>query len=272
MDKQTETFIKASTGDYVVPIEEACERDGKYTEAYPTGFPILDEAMRVDGEPRGGVRDGDLLIVTGISGMGKTTFSQNLTKNFLSEGFFSLWFSYEVIMDNLYAKFKEMGMSKNKDLIYTPKKNVSGATKWIGEKIKEAQEKYYVKMVFIDHLDFLSPSNVNSSDQRRIVLRDICQELKTIAVNQKVIIILMAHVKKVQGREVEMQDLSESAGIYQISDYVFSVNRNFDIEVDKNKRVIFSPNKGMIRTLKNRHFGKFPSMDFELVNNIIKPL
>jgi len=272
MDTQLKTFIKVEQGDFVVPIKEACEREGGYSEAYPIGFPIFDRAMKVKDQPRGGVRDGDLVILTGLSGRGKTTYAMNITKNFLDEGIFSLWFSYEVIVDNLYAKFKEMGIETEDDLIYTPKKNISGATNWIGKKIKEAKEKYCVKMIFIDHLDFLSSLNNNKSDQRRIMLGDICQELRTIAINQKVIIFLIAHVRKIANREVEMQDISESSKIYQLADYVFSVDRNFDIEVDNHKRVITNNNRGIVKILKNRLTGEFPFMNFRLVNNIIKPI
>ena len=273
MDQQLKTFIRAEQGDFVVPIKEACERDGNYTEAYPIGFPIFDEAMRAESQPRGGVRDGELIIITGISGQGKTTLAQNITKNLVSESLFPIWFSYEVIIDNLYAKFKEMGIGEDeRNLIYTPKKNVSGVTNWIKEKVKEAQEKYWVKTVFIDHLDFLSPLNTSKADQRRIILGDIVQELKDIAMELKVAIFLIAHTKKVQGREVEMQDIGESSKIYQIPDYVFSVNRSFEIEVDKYKKVVFSSDKGTVKILKNRPFGKLPFMNFRLINNIIKPI
>lgn len=271
-NKQLETFVKAKQGDFVVPIEDACERNGEYTEAYPLGFSVLDNAMKVKQQMRGGVRDGDLVVVTGISGMGKTTFFANITKNLIGEGFFPLWFSYEVLIDNLYAKFKEMGMGGDKNSVYVPKKNITGAVSWIEEKVEEAQEKHNVKMIFIDHLDFLSPSGVKGSDQRRIVLGDIVQELKDIAVSRKVIIFLIAHTKKVQGREIEMQDIGESSKVYQIPDFVFSVSRNFEIEVDKYKKVILNSNKGTVRILKNRLTGELPFMNFELVNNIIKPL
>lgn len=270
-NKQLNSFMRAKTGDFVVPIREACERDGEYTEAYPLGYPVFDDAMKVGEQADGGVRDGDLVVITGLSGHGKTTYAQNLTINFNHKAFFSLWFSYEVLMDNLYAKFKEMGAEDN-CLIYTPKKNVSGTTKWIKEKIEESKDKYHVKMVFIDHLDFLSPSNMRSSDQQRIVLKNICKELKEIAINSKVVIFLLAHVKKVQGREVEMQDLSESSGIYQLADFVFSVSRTFDIEVTKEKKVLYSQDKGVVKILKNRLTGEQPYMNFVLKSNIIEPV
>lgn len=269
MNKQLESFTKVKTGDYVVPIKDACEHKGKYSEAYSLGFNILDNAMKAPSETVGGIRNGDLAVITGISGSGKTTFSENIVMNLDKIAIPTLFFSYEVMIDNLYAKFVDMNISE-KALIYTPKKNVSGNVKWIKEKIKEAQEKYYVKAIFIDHIDFLSPSDLKSSDQRRIIIRDICQELKTLAINLEIGIFLIAHVKKVQGREVEMQDLAESSALFQIPDYVFSVGRHYKTEMNKGVETLVPINEGIVKILKNRLTGEQPFMNFVLENNIIK--
>ena len=73
-----QTFQKIATGDYVVPIKDACIHDGEYAESYQLGYYIFDYAMKVPNEKLGGVRNGDLVIITGKSGEGKTTFMQNI--------------------------------------------------------------------------------------------------------------------------------------------------------------------------------------------------
>ena len=268
MNAQTQLneFVKTETGNYVVPIEDACENNGEYTEAYPIGFPIFDKAMQ------GGVRAGDLIVITGLSGEGKTSFSQCLTKN-LSEHFSCLWFSYEVVVDNLVAKFRGMGIDFNKKdhSIFVPKKIMGGDLSWIKSMIKEAQDKNGVNMVFIDHIDFLKAPDFSNENQRRIVLRDICQELKNIARELKISIFLMVHVKKVQGREIEMQDIAESSGIYQLSDYVFAVRR------EKNDEGAWGAKQtklcsNSIRLLKNRPFGDLISWEFDYVDNFMRPV
>lgn len=267
---QLKEFTKTTLGDYVVPIKDACEHNGKYSESYPIGFDVLDTAMRASDKEVGGIRNGDLAIITGISGSGKTTFAENIVMNLDKIAIPTLFFSYEVMIDNLYAKFVDMNISE-KALVYAPKKNVSGNLDWIKDKIKEAQAKYFVKVIVIDHIDFLSPSKLNSSDQRRIVIRDICQELKTLAINFEISIFLIAHVKKVQGREVEMQDLAESSALFQIPDYVFSVGRHYKVELDHGKEFVVAINEGVVKILKNRLTGMQPYMNFELKNNIIIP-
>ena len=272
INNQLKSFIKAKREDYIVPIIDACENNGEWSEAYPIGFSQLDEAMRIKGQERGGVRDGDLVVITGISGSGKTTFAQNITKNFSDKiKMPCLWFSYEVIVDNLVAKFEDLKVKvKNKEaLVFAPKKIKSVDLKWIKDMIKESQEKYNVKMIFIDHIDFLKAHDFSKESQRRIVLRDICQELKNIARELKVIIFLMAHVKKVQGREVEMQDISESSGIFQLADFVFSVSRYYNVKIVNDREVKVASNEGVIKLLKNRLTGKLFFENFEMKDNII---
>ena len=260
-----QTFQKIATGDYVVPIKDACIHDGEYAESYQLGYYIFDYAMKVPNEKLGGVRNGDLIIITGKSGEGKTTFMQNIALKMNSNTLPCLFFSYEVTPDNIYAKFKQMGFS-DEGVIFAPKKIITGNTKWIKEKIIEAKEKYYVKNVFIDHIDFLSSADTKNTDQLRMRLKNITQELKEIALDQEVIIFLVAHVKKVEGREVEMQDISESSGIYQLADFVFSVARRKD--TDESGETICL-DEGKIKLLKNRLTGQQPYMKFTLKDNII---
>jgi len=245
----------------IVPIGEATERNGVLTTPYPIGYDVFDNALA------GGVREGDLVVVTGISGMGKTTFIQNITTNLAKQALLPLWFSYEVLIDNLYAKFKSI---HNAELpIYVPKKIVSGNIEWITEKISKAIEKYGVKFIFIDHIDFLQPKKFTGLDQRRIILKDICQELKELAIEKKVIIFLVAHTKKVQGREIEMQDVAESSGIYQLCDLLISVNRKTEKINNNGILVEVMSDISIAKILKNRMTGLCPFFIFKVIDNKI---
>jgi len=164
-----------------------------------------------------------------------------------------------------------MGFSDDSFLAYTPKQLTSGNIEWIHKKIIEGSEKFRTKFVFIDHIDFLSPSKIRSADQKRMILKDICTQLKQIAIGQKVVIFLIAHVKKVQGRAIEMQDIAESSGIYQLADSVFAVERNIEVVSIAGRKAEIYVDGGCIRLLKNRLTGETPSMNFRLENNIIVP-
>ncbi|MGQ4876261.1 MAG: DnaB-like helicase C-terminal domain-containing protein [Promethearchaeia archaeon] len=261
-----EQLKNALDDDDVVHISEATIRDGEYTQPYPIGYDILDDAIK------GGVREGDLIIGTGLSGMGKTTFFSNISVNLSNIGNSCIWFSYEMIIDNFYAGFKEMNCDCENLKLYTPKQMSNGNLEWIQTKIKEGLEKYNTKFVFIDHIDFLAPKNkVKSSEQKRMVIRDICMELKTLAIELKVVIFLISHVKKVQGRAIEMQDLTESGAIYQLADMVLVVERYVEITNIGGKKTEIITNESAIRFLKNRITGQLPKMNFHLENKIIIP-
>lgn len=261
MDKALETYNKIKNDDAVVHISEAAKNKGELSTPYSIGLPIFDEALK------GGVRDGDLIVITGISGHGKSSVACNITVNLSKNANQSIWFSYEVILDNLYAKFKEMGVDDNHLLVYTPKQNTTGNLEWVQEKILEAKQKFGAKFVFIDHVDFLSPKTVRSGEQYRLVLGQICQELKTMAINLGLIIFLMAHVKKVQGREIEMQDLAESGSLYKLADVVLGVSRSTKEEYGHE----LVGDMGTLRMLKNRVTGKHVVMEFSLQNNVMVP-
>lgn len=264
MNSDQTIYVKAKTGDYVVPIKEACEHDGEYSESYQLGFPIFDQAMMIGDEKRGGVRDGDLVIITGRPGEGKTSFAQAIIKNLSEDYLFSIFFSYEVMVDNVYAKFKLMGMGDD-PIVIVPKKIITGNLKWVKEKIIEAQEKHMIKFAVIDHIDFLTPSDMKNSDQLRMVLKNTTLELKSMAIELGIIIFLIVHTKKVPNhREVELEDIGESSGIGQLADFVFSVARDF---LEDDRGVMIATDNGLIKILKNRLTGKQPYMKFHMGEN-----
>jgi predicted ATP-dependent serine protease len=266
IDIALQVYAESQVDDAVVHISEAITQTG-YSQPYSIGYDAFDEALM------GGVRDGDLVVITGLSGEGKTTLAQNISVNLSHELFPSVWFSYEMIVNNLYAKFKEIGADDEDFLIYTPKRNTTGNVGWIKKKTKEAIDKFNAKFVFIDHIDFLSPTNLQTGDQHRVVLRNICMELKNMAIDMNIVVFLIAHVKKVQGREIEMQDIAESSGIYQLADTVVSVARSYKTE-KKNKhgveeRVQLTDNSGVMTILKNRITGKRVAVTYYVDHNKI---
>lgn len=269
MEESLKQFILEKTEDKIVHISEIESTRGCYSKPEKIGYSEFDGCMD------GGVREGDLIVLTGISGEGKTTYAQNITVNMTAEMIPCVWFSYEVMLSNLKAKFEMIADNKNYHLIdipiFTPKRNTSGNIDWIKNKIIEAQKEIQVKAIFIDHIDFISPTRVKSSDQKRMMLKEICTELKSLAIDLKIMIFLIAHVKKVQGREIEMQDIAESSGIYQLADYVFAISRCKRKENNGGDIIEIDTDDGYIKMLKNRLTGEKPYLKFKMENNVIKP-
>ena len=125
--------------------------------------------------------------------------------------------------------------------------------------------------LIIDHIEYLSPSNIRSSDQYRIVLNNVCQELKSLAIELEIVIFLMAHVRKVEKREVEMQDISESSGIYKLADFVFCITRQSETRMENGRKTEVMENRSIIKMLKNRLTGDLPKLDVILENNVFVP-
>jgi replicative DNA helicase len=207
------------TDDPVVHIKEALDKSSKANYRFPIGFNEFNQAMN------GGLKPGDLYVISGKSGQGKTTYAQTLTYNLCKQGFPCLWFSYEVSLEELDRKFEAAGIA-DFYYAYTPKLNTTGKLSWIMYKIKEAKTKFKTDIVFIDHIDFLVPSNARQGDSREIALKNITIELKSLAIREKVIIVLLAHLRKLSSdKEPDMEDIGYSGGIYQNADYVVFVMR-----------------------------------------------
>lgn len=239
--------------DPVILLKDAIDLKKQNCERYKTGFNIFDKAMN------GGFKDGDLAIISGVSGEGKTSIAQTLTYNFCKNALSCLWFSYEVSLEHLDTKFKRMGI-ENFYNIYTPKKNTTGKLAWLKSKIKEGWIKYATKIVFVDHIDFLTPSDVRTSDNETIALKKIATELKSIAIELGITIICMAHLKKLpDGKEPDMQDIGYSAGVFQLADYVFIIMREkikqkSKYGIEKIGEDVYT-NNSILKCVKNRETG-----------------
>lgn len=253
LNKQQTEYTKTALGDRVVPIHEAVDPNRSTKEAYPTGWPLIDNATAKNG--RLGFKDGDLLVVSGKSGHGKTLFALNLISHFLDNGIPSVLFSYEVVIDNVYDTFVEMGREEQ-PLIYTPQKHITGDIGWIKEKILEADKKYFTKVAVIDHLDFVTAKNIKTDDHRRNEINNIVTDLKNFAVEEKKIIVLLAHVIKTKDKQLANEDIADSRAMANLADYIFFVGREIDGSGDP------VGNNGILKITKNRYTGQHVKMRF----------
>lgn len=266
-DLTTEEILDLSqiTEDEVKPLKDLIDKNKSNLEKYSTGYDVFDEAME------GGIKDGDLIIISGISGQGKTSFAQSLTYNLCKNAIPTLWFSYEVSVEHLDRKFKKMEID-NFYYVFAPKKNTTGKLEWIKYKIKESWIKYATKVVFIDHIDFLIPSGSKTSDNEAIALKRIATELKSLAIELNVIIVVMAHLKKIpDNKEPDMQDIGYSAGIFQLADYVIIVMRekvnNAKAFGGSNYNDELYTNNSIIKIVKNRETGQLKFIKCQYQNN-----
>lgn len=244
----TQQIIKNRKDEKVVRIKEALVEDE--AKAISTGL------LELDALTDGGFRAGDLIVLSGRSGNGKTTVGLNFMRNYLQLN--PVLFSYEVQVNRIYDKLVRMMMGTDPN-VFTPKRNVSGDVNWIKDRILEAINKFSSKLVVIDHLDFIT-SDHKSDDGRRNEINSIITKLKEMAVEKNLIIILQVHVKKGDKETTPLgnNDLADSRMIANLADYVIFVNR----EIDNDNIAV--GNTGRLVITKNRYNGRQGKVNYEI--------
>jgi len=179
---------------------------------FKSGIPTLDSLTE-------GFEGGELIVVSGPTKHGKSLLCQSITRNMSNAGIKALWFSYEMPVRQLIARFGD-----NPPLFYLPKRLKGRADTWLREKMLEAKLKYGVRAVFIDHLHFLidliqlrSPS---------LEIGAIVRKLKRIAMELNIVIFLVAHLTKTElDHEPNVNDIRDSSLIAQECDCLFTIHR-----------------------------------------------
>lgn len=194
-----------------------------------------------------GFWEGNVIVISGPTKEGKTTFCQTLTMNFLTKGHKSLWFPFDTPGEELISRF-------NTPIeIYLPKKNPSvKKLDWVEKKIIEGIAKFGTRIIFIDHLAMLTRV---TADERNYSteLSSIMMELKQIAIRWRVIIIINHHIRKIQADTIPLySDLKDSSGVAQDSDMVIMVWR----KKEKKGGIIHHTNKAALAVQTNRRTGR----------------
>jgi len=257
-------FFKDDDFRSVRPLFEVAKGYKPDTLVYPSKIWQFDDAMD------GGFRNGELVVISGQTGHGKTTWCQWLTKKLDASSIPSLWFSFEMDQWHLKEKFIKMGCDKTL-LAYSPIELANSEMKFIEQQIDVAVKEYACKVIFIDHLHYLIP--LNQSMSTSLLIGGIVRELKKLAVKKKVVICLIAHTKKIyQDEKLELSSIRDSSLIAQESDYVFLVER---LKANEKKLVVGSSgwtNKMKVQLAKNRRTGKLIYLEFDFEEGNLVPV
>ena len=250
--------------DEVVHISEIL-RDLKEKEKLESfraksNIPKLDEIV-------GDFREGQLVIVSASTGQGKTSFCKTLTKNFNQQNIQSLWFSFEVPPLEFAENFP--GIPN----YVVPRQLRESNISWVEKKIVEGLAKFHSKIVFIDHLHYLTDlKQFIAAKNTSILIGYILRDLKKIALYYKVMIVLVAHLKKFDSvmELPTIDDLRDSSFIGQESDIVMLLWRKPLPQNREDKIGKLPPqwtNQGVISVVKNRRTGKLGFVKVVYVNN-----
>lgn len=172
-----------------------------------------------------GFGPGELIIVTGYSGHGKTSFCQTLTMNIARNKIKSLWFSFEMTARQFLRKF-----NSPMPLFYIPEQGDNNGFDFIERATVEAINKYGIRTIFIDHLHYIVEMIPKGNLSQSAVIGDVCRRLKQLSIKLNITIFLIAHTAQPKGDDSSTQmptlsSIRDSSFIAQESDAVYAINR-----------------------------------------------
>lgn len=237
----------------------------------PLGKPIMTGDKNFDDAMAGGLRGGELITISGQSGHGKTSWALWLTKEIVDSGVPCLWFTYEMNPFYLREKFEALG-AKEKFNTFVPIRHSENNADWIKAHILKAKEEYHCKIVFIDHLHYLLPTDQEMN--MSLMIGGVVRKLKQLAIETDTIIYLIAHARKLQiGEKMDVNAVRDSALIINESDYVFLVERlkseaggKLEVRTDEYTNI------SKVMLAKNRRTGKIFNKYFDATNGVFTEL
>lgn len=206
--------IYTSQEAYDILLEEQKSRPVVFLKS---GMYALDRCIQ-------GFRGGELTVLSGKTGHGKTLFAISLTKKFANAGQNSLWFSYEVGTFDFLEKTKDK--DDNLPFFYLPLHLIPNRLDYIEFKVKEAKKVSHLHAVFIDHLHYLCDLK---DIKLNIEISRVMRWLKVLAVKYNIAIFIIAHVQKMTDlkvAEIDNDHLRDSSSVAQEADNVFFVIRS----------------------------------------------
>jgi replicative DNA helicase len=211
---------------------------------YKTGFSKLDEAID-------GIEGEEVIVVSGPTGHGKTTFCRTVMMRMAAEGKRSLFFTFENAPKKIASEHRTL-----QEAIYMPLQHHPMNLDWIERRSLEAALKFKdLSAIFLDHLHYVLPldSAENMSLRCGHAMRFIKQQ---IAVKLGVPVFVVAHMTKIPNdQEPSIGHLRDSALIACEADTVLVIWRRKDVDPSGRKLESSIQNLAMLKVDKARRVG-----------------
>ena len=256
---------KASTPtlEGVATLDMIEDFDVHEAETLKTGIDYIDEKLI-------GMVFGSLNVLSGRNGSGKSTIlNQIYIAEAIAQGYKAFLFSGELIGGNVkywllqtlaneeqFAEYTAKDSHKYKKVTIQSKEKIVNDMKdrfflydsddyrieAIIEKMTILAKRYGVRVFVIDNLMTVESSLKDKYEAET----DIVKKLKNFAKKYNALVHLVAHPRKSMNDEIEKDDVAGSANITNLADYVTTISRAKDDEVEYD---------AILKILKNRHTG-----------------
>ncbi|KAI9280690.1 P-loop containing nucleoside triphosphate hydrolase protein [Sporodiniella umbellata] len=201
-----------------------------------------------------GHRKGELTILTGSTGIGKTTVISQLSLDYCKSGVPTLWGSFEILNKRLAKKM--LSQFAEKDLagcpeefdtfadrfeklpLYFLKFHSSTAIKEVLDVCREAVESYGIQHIIIDNLQFMLSQQARSGLDKWELQENAIANLRSFATLQDVHITLVVHPRKETGEGLDINSIFGSAKVTQEADNVIIIQKHRKyrtIDIKKNR-------------------------------------
>ncbi|KAI7897003.1 mitochondrial helicase twinkle [Mucor mucedo] len=198
-------------------------------------LPALNKIMK-------GHRPGELTILTGPTGAGKTTIISQLSLDYCQSGVPTLWGSFEILNKRLAKKmlfqfagkdislvpseFEEIADRFQELPLYFLKFFSSTAIKDVLKACHHAVYAYDVRHIVLDNLQFMLSQQGRSSLDKWDLQDNAIAEIRQFATEQDVHITLVVHPRKDMGEELDINSIFGSAKVTQEADNVVIIQKS----------------------------------------------
>jgi len=246
-------------------IKEQMDSGGDLFSGLNTGYAGIDAILQR-------MRPGDLIILSGLTSMGKTFFAQNIIHKLARNGVSVMFFSLEMTPEQASERFIMIDSGINSDkfsggilsldslelvevensitkLSSLPIYFYNGEGDINKDKLEEiskiAVDQFGCQLIVVDHLHYFAES---PDDTKQV--SEIVRKAKVIARDNEIPLIMISHVRKLEneGKTPSISDLRNSSLIGQDADIVMMVHR--EKPDDQND---IEAGKTVVHILKNRH-------------------
>lgn len=263
--EDVERLLTYEGKDRVVPWTEYLTEKAKTSKGavrLSSGFPELDHVLD-------GLVGGEVVVLSGLTGNGKTLFAKTLIRNMALDKESCLCLSYEVTTEEFLRPFKEEALT---NAIFTvPLELKTGFIPWVEERVIEAKLKHDNKVLLIDHLHYVISMQ---TDKMSLNIGAAMRCLKEIAIKHKQIIILIAHQEKLKDdKEPGIETLRDSSFVGQEADVVIIVHRLPDTKPERGEDPTFDLGYALIKIDKARRSGAYKKrLTFQKRGNWLEPI